>query len=187
MNISASPTHAEEPDLGELFHAAFRGLRRVWSRELAPFEMTPHQWRALNALGRHGACLPEAPQGTTAGAPTAATAPEGALRLKELAGFLRIAPRSATEVVDQLEAKDLVERLPDPNDRRAVLVGLTDGGRQVRDGVQRARREQANQYFSRLAPGERDELARLLAILADGDGCDPGMEPAPAIRAAVPS
>ncbi|WP_265739284.1 hypothetical protein [Arthrobacter polaris] len=30
----------ETPDLGELFHTAFRGLRRTWSQQLAPWELT---------------------------------------------------------------------------------------------------------------------------------------------------
>lgn len=157
-----------EPDLGELFHAAFRGLRRRWTHELAPFEMTPHQWRALNTLARHGdACTPHAGRGTTTALRPAVTSPEGVLRLKALAEQLRIAPRSATEVVDQLEAKGLVERTPDPHDRRAVLVRLTDAGQELRAGVQRARREQANEYFARLDAGERSELARLLGVLAE--------------------
>lgn len=163
---------ADEPDLGELFHAAFRGLRRRWAHELAPFEMTPHQWRALNTLARHGdACAPAAGAGTTAALRAAVASPEGVLRLKALAEQLRIAPRSATEVVDQLEAKGLVERLPDPHDRRAVLVQLTAAGQDLRSDVQRARREQANEYFARLESGERAELARLLGVLGE-DGSD---------------
>lgn len=41
-------------------------------------------------------------------------APGDPIRLKDLAERLRIAPRSATEVVDQLEVKGLVRRDPDP-------------------------------------------------------------------------
>ncbi|WP_372697296.1 MarR family winged helix-turn-helix transcriptional regulator [Arthrobacter sp. JSM 101049] len=167
---SATAEPAGEPDLGDLFHAAFRGLRRRWAHELAPFEMTPHQWRALNTLARHGdACAPavDTGTGTTAALRAAVSSPEGVLRLKALAGQLRIAPRSATEVVDQLEAKGLVERIPDPHDRRAVLVRLTDTGQQLRSDVERARREQANEYFARLDSVERAELARLLGVLAD--------------------
>lgn len=155
--------YADEPDLGELFHAAFRGLRRRWAHELAPFEMTPHQWRALNTLARHGESC----------APAADLPPEGVLRLKALAEQLRIAPRSATEVVDQLEGKGLVERIPDPHDRRAVLVRMTATGQELRSDVQRARREQANEFFARLDSGERAELARLLGVLAEETNCSP--------------
>ncbi|WP_417219804.1 MarR family winged helix-turn-helix transcriptional regulator [Arthrobacter sp.] len=176
----AGPGLATEPDLGELFHAAFRGLRRRWAHELAPFDMTPHQWRALNTLARHGdACAPgggpatDSGRGTTAALRAAVSSPEGVLRLKALAEQLRIAPRSATEVVDQLEGKGLVERIPDPHDRRAVLVQLTDAGHELRAGVETARREQANEYFARLDSGERAELARLLGVLAGETDCGP--------------
>ena len=65
--------------------------------------------------------------GPLAGAARAAagTAP---MRLSELSDRLHIAPRSATEVVDALEARGLVERRPDPSDRRATLVELTEHG-----------------------------------------------------------
>lgn len=172
MTSDPIPDVADEPDLGELFHTAFRGLRRRWTHELAPFEMTPHQWRALNTLARGcGPCTPA--QGRdTAEAPHADTnTPEGSLRLKELADLLRIAPRSATEVVDQLEAKKLVERTADPQDRRAVLIRLTGSGKVLRGRVEQSRRQQANEYFARLESEERNELARLLGVLA-------GTEPA---------
>ena len=45
------------------------------------------------------------------------------MRPSVLAERLHIAARSATEVVDALEERGLVERGPDPDDRRATLVG----------------------------------------------------------------
>lgn len=159
MTADAPPGLTEDPDLGDLFHAAFRGLRRRWTHELAPFELTPHQWRALNTLARGcGPCPPEV-RGAGGG-------PEAGLRLKALADLLRIAPRSATEVIDQLETKELVERAPDPLDRRAVLVRLTADGQELRSRIHQSRRRQSTEYFGRLDSGERDELARLLGVLA---------------------
>lgn len=91
----------------------------------------------------------------------------GDIRLKDLAERLRIAPRSATEVVDQLEAKGLVRREPDPSDRRATLIVPTDAGRQLFTEVQAERRDKSNEYFSRLNAEDRSELARILAQLRD--------------------
>jgi len=132
--------------LGELMHAAFRGLRGRWIQQLAPFELTPHQYRALNAMGRN--------------------TDDGGMRLKDLADRLRIAPRSATEVVDQLEAKGLVERGPDPSDRRATLIALTPAGARMREGVRRDRAREADEYFAALSAADRSELARILGQLA---------------------
>ena len=49
-------------------------------------------------------------------------------RLGEIAERLDVAPRSVTSKVDQAEADGHVRRIPDPTDRRATLIELTDGG-----------------------------------------------------------
>src|SRR5215213_8227730 len=55
-----------------------------------------------------------------------------------------------TNRVDRLEARGLVERLPDPHDRRGVLVRLTPDGRTTVDGA-----------LESLLARERDLLAGL--------------------------
>ncbi|MCC9144450.1 MULTISPECIES: MarR family transcriptional regulator [unclassified Arthrobacter] len=154
--------------LGELMHAAFRRLRKRWMHQLAPYELTPHQFRAMNAVAR--AAEPEG--GGPADAPVGAhEAGEPGLRLKELAERLRIAPRSATEVVDQLTAKGLMERRAHPTDRRATLLRLTDAGEKLRGTVLADRKREADEFFSVLEPGDRVELARILGELSgSGDG-----------------
>ena len=103
-DADADAPSSQEPSLDELLMSAARALRRTWSRGLGP-DLSPHDARALRVIGRHG--------------PT---------RLGEVADHLRIAPRSATDVVDRLEARGLVERAPDPADRRAMTVSLTTVG-----------------------------------------------------------
>lgn len=46
----------------------------------------------------------------------------GPLTPKELAGYSGLAPASVTALIDRLESKGLVRRLPHPDDRRKVLV-----------------------------------------------------------------
>lgn len=134
--------------LGDLMHAAFRGLRGRWMQQLAPFGLTPHQFRALNGVGR------------------GADASGSGVRLKDLADRLHIAPRSATEVVDQLQEKGLVERVPDPNDRRATRISLSEAGQELRTRIRSARRREADEYFSALSAEDRAQLARILGQLA---------------------
>lgn len=142
-------TRDERPtDLGSLLHAAFRGLRHSWTEQLAPWEVTPFQWRALHTIMRIG----------------------DGVRLGVVAERLRIAPRSATEVVDQLEEKGLVERARDPSDRRAVIVAPTAKGLDLHDAVMAERRERADEYFGILSPAEQDQLAGLLARLGPDGG-----------------
>ena len=50
-------------------------------------------------------------------------------RLTELARGANITPQAMGELVDELEELGYVERRPDPTDRRAKLIVLTDKGR----------------------------------------------------------
>ena len=129
--------------LSELLMHAARAQRRRWRELLEPWDLTPSQSRALRVLGDRDAT-----------------------RVSDLADALRIAPRSATEVADGLEARGLVERAPDPADRRAVLLRLTDAGRAIRDEVTAARAVDARTFFGRLGAEDRAALARLLRELA---------------------
>jgi DNA-binding MarR family transcriptional regulator len=134
----------EEPEetLAEAFRGVARQLRHQTQQTLAPWDVTPSQARALGVLTRHGS-----------------------MRLGALSEHLRIAPRSATEVVDALEEAGLVERHPDPCDRRATLVTLTARGGQVDAGIRAARAAEAEGFFSRLDDADRASLARILGTL----------------------
>ena len=102
--------------LADAFRSVSRQLRETSQETLAPWDINPSQFRALRVLNRHGA-----------------------MRLSDLSGHLHIAPRSATEVADALESRGLVERRPDPSDRRATLVELTAHGTGVLQAIRAAR------------------------------------------------
>ncbi|RZT78755.1 DNA-binding MarR family transcriptional regulator [Micromonospora violae] len=133
---------ADDESLAETFWAVASHLRRQTRDALAPWDVTPSQSRALGVLARHGEVRP----GT-------------------LAEHLRIAPRSATEVVDDLQTRGLVERRPDPADRRATLVALTEQGDRVSTAIRAARRAEADRFFGHLDDTDRAELARILRTL----------------------
>jgi DNA-binding MarR family transcriptional regulator len=137
---------SEEPDRDELLSEAFRSvarqLRQTSLRSLAHWDVTPSQSRALRVLTYHGA-----------------------IRLSGLSEHLRIAPRSTTEVVDDLEAKGLIERRPDPEDRRATLVALTEKGIEVGKAIRAASGSEAERVFDRLSATDRAHLARILRRL----------------------
>ncbi|MEU2877041.1 MULTISPECIES: MarR family winged helix-turn-helix transcriptional regulator [unclassified Streptomyces] len=85
------------------------------------------------------------------------------LRMRELSEMAGIAARTATSIVDSLERDGLVERIPHPQDRRALLVRLTEEGL-------RCHREA--EEIDRLALAEatagldEDDRAHLRALLA---------------------
>ena len=80
---------------------------------------------------------------------------------------LHIAARSATEVVDALEEQGLVERRPDPDDRRATLVSPTRAAKTELAQVDRRRRAQTERFLAVLSDADRAELDRILRILVD--------------------
>ena len=70
-----------------------------------------------------------------------------------------------TNRVDRLVARGLVERLPDPRDRRGVLVRLTVEGGTAVDGAFEALLEAERDLMADLLPRQRTELAGLLRAL----------------------
>ncbi|WP_425953809.1 MarR family winged helix-turn-helix transcriptional regulator [Xylanimonas sp. McL0601] len=129
----------------DALYAASRGLRR--DAAVGAAGVTPGQLRLLRALSYAG----------------------GPLRAVDLAEALDVAPRSVTTKVDQAEEDGFVRRLPDPHDRRARLVELTDAGRDALAQVSIERRRGAAERLRRLPAPEREELVRLLRVVAADD------------------
>ncbi|WP_051940529.1 MarR family winged helix-turn-helix transcriptional regulator [Phaeacidiphilus oryzae] len=153
----------EAAELADAVQRASRRIRRETFHRLAPHGMTPSQGRALDVLAR-GRREGNGAEAVDEGTADAGTADAGGreMRLNELAERLRIAPRSATTVVDALEAAGLVERAPDPADRRATLLRLTAAGRESVQRLVAVRREVAEEYFAPLDPADRATALRAL-------------------------
>ena len=135
---------ASDESLSEALGAVVRQLREKSVETLAPWDITPAHLRALRVLNRHGT-----------------------MRLSAISDHLHIAPRTATEVVDALEDRDLVRRLADPGDRRATLVEVTEHGAEVLAEIRATRGPEAGRVFARLSPADRAELASILSKLRD--------------------
>jgi DNA-binding MarR family transcriptional regulator len=70
-----------------------------------------------------------------------------------------------TNRVDRLTARGLVTRLPDPHDRRGVIVRLTTAGRRRVDAAFRGLLDRERELLARLSADERTQLAHLLRDL----------------------
>jgi DNA-binding MarR family transcriptional regulator len=70
-----------------------------------------------------------------------------------------------TNRVDRLAARGLVERYPDPEDRRGVLVRLTPEGKEAVDGAFTALLQAERAFLLDLTPRQQSELADLLRRL----------------------
>ncbi|WP_228566276.1 MarR family winged helix-turn-helix transcriptional regulator [Nocardia sp. SYP-A9097] len=134
---------ASDGDLPDLYLRTAKRIRHAQMANLAPLGLTPAQARALRTLDRTGESL----------------------RMSDLAERLGIVPRSATTVVDALESAGLLTRAPDPANRRAILVTLTDAGRALLARMADARVQAARELFSNLSPERRETLREILAEL----------------------
>jgi DNA-binding MarR family transcriptional regulator len=87
------------------------------------------------------------------------------LPMRRLAQKLKCEPSNVTGIVDRLEVRGLVERRPDPADRRVKLAAATEEGRRVarelREGLRFAR-----EPLAALSEGERLALRDLLRRMA---------------------
>lgn len=130
-----------DPTLTELVMRIARRVRRGSLSELEPLGLTPSQSRALRVISHDR---------------------DTRLRLGDLAARLDIAARSTTEVVDALESRGMVRRSPDPDDRRAVTIALTDEGRATHTQIERGRLRRDREFFGHLTEAQQQDLAALL-------------------------
>ncbi|MDP5226219.1 MULTISPECIES: MarR family winged helix-turn-helix transcriptional regulator [Arthrobacter] len=138
--------NSDRMELADLVHSVSRGLRRSWMADLAPFGISPHQWRALHVIATHDGDPP---------------------RQRDVAAMLRIAPRSAAEVIAQLESEGLIVRAEDPMDGRAMLLAATAEGRELERRIWAVRAQRGEEYFSTLDAEDREQLKRLLDSLLE--------------------
>lgn len=92
---------------------------------------------------------------------------EGTARSTDLAASFGYAPRTVTEAVDGLERDGLVQRLPDPVDRRVKRISLSPSGAAAALAAEQSKKVYLERVFSVLDPTEREEMVRLLKRLND--------------------
>ncbi|WP_125777662.1 MarR family winged helix-turn-helix transcriptional regulator [Antribacter gilvus] len=143
---SVHPTARDEAgELVELLHLASRRMRRQEDSEDQRPGTSPGQLRLLRFLAHT----------------------HGPVRAADVAARLEMAPRSVTSKVDQAEADGYVRRVPDPGDRRARLLELTEAGREVVESQWQRRRAGIAGRLDRLSPVERAMLLQLLRVVVD--------------------
>ncbi len=92
--------------------------------------------------------------------------PDG-LRMNELAERILYSKSGFTRVVDRLEEAGLVQRVRPDNDRRSILVVLTDEGHAAMEQARRHHRHAIEQHFScHLSDTDIKALTRALEKLS---------------------
>ncbi|MFD7662900.1 MarR family winged helix-turn-helix transcriptional regulator [Streptomyces sp. NPDC059788] len=91
---------------------------------------------------------------------------EQEMTARRLADRLQCDASTATSMIDRLEKRGLVRRVPHPTDRRAKVIQLTDEGCALRDRV--IRHSAGHSPFARLDRASRLRLHALLREVTDG-------------------
>jgi DNA-binding MarR family transcriptional regulator len=125
--LLSSPS-AEELRAWRLFFESALALQDVLDSELERDAGIPQRW--YDALVH----LEETPDG---------------VRMNELAERILYSKSGFTRVVDRMEEAGLVRRVRPENDRRSILVVLTDEGRETMERARRHHRHSIEQHFSR--------------------------------------
>jgi len=122
-----------------------RVIRRAFDQRAADMGVTRSQWRVLARLKR-----------------------QPSLRQVELADILEVEPITLCRIVDRLEEAGLVERQPDPSDRRAWRLALTEKAQPVIRSLKSVAGTLADEAFGGLKGSDVDAFRRdLLKIRAN--------------------
>jgi DNA-binding MarR family transcriptional regulator len=128
-----------------------RRLHRSQRELMEPLGITPAQARLLRSLAH----CEEPP------------------RMADLAQRLEVVPRAVTTLVDALEERELVRRVPDPRNRRVIRIELRERGEQALLELRQARRTAAARLLGPLSDEQRAELTHLLDVLDERDSAGP--------------
>jgi MarR family 2-MHQ and catechol resistance regulon transcriptional repressor len=144
------PAPASDPDLAkdtEELYDALEYLLRVYQfrdrDRICCFDISVSQCYALEGLVRRGN-----------------------MTLNDLAAFLYIDKSTASRVVDALERKGYVARLPHEKDRRAVLLKATPAGRELEGRIRESILAEERQLLADFAPEVRQAMTQLIRRLA---------------------
>jgi DNA-binding MarR family transcriptional regulator len=105
---------------------------------------------------------------------TLARCPSGWLRLNELNDHVLLSQSSLSRMVERLEKRGLVLRMPAPDDGRGVLLKLTDEGAALQKEIGREHvRDISSLVGPALTVAEQKELQRLTEKLRQSVGARP--------------
>ena len=140
-----------EPNIGYLLNDSSRLLRRSFDERVRSLGLTAVQARLLLALLK----FPDNNQAF-------------------YADRLEVEPITLTRIVDRMEEAGWIERVADPEDRRARRLHLTDKSRGIVSKVKNRVEGLVEDMAFGLSQSERSELMRLLGVVADNLAADRG-------------
>jgi DNA-binding MarR family transcriptional regulator len=94
----------------------------------------------------------------------------GAMNISRLGEHLDVIPSTAMRMVERLVAAGMLEREPNPSNRREIFVSLTDAGRNVVHQATERRRAEIARIVAAMPPRQRTGLIKALHAFAQAGG-----------------
>jgi DNA-binding MarR family transcriptional regulator len=91
----------------------------------------------------------------------------GEIRMSQLAEKLGVQAGTVTDLVDALQRDKWIIRVPDPKDRRAMLLKLTDKAKQHLEPIHQIQSELAEKMLLEFSSEQRRQLIDLLEGMVD--------------------
>jgi DNA-binding MarR family transcriptional regulator len=90
-----------------------------------------------------------------------------ALSVTELSSLLQITPAGVTHLINSLEERGYIERRSAPNDRRIVLIGLTDKGYEIAEAIIADIQEKLTGVVKYLGEEDSQTFVRLISRIIE--------------------
>ena len=92
---------------------------------------------------------------------------DGTAGVTDLARAAEVHPGAMTRLLDKLEAKGLISRVADTDDRRAINIHLTDAGLVIWQDINQCGMRVRERAMHGMSEAEREQLTSLLARVRD--------------------
>ncbi|HEV7701994.1 MAG TPA: MarR family transcriptional regulator [Candidatus Paceibacterota bacterium] len=131
-----------KPNLGELLLIFRRNILESIQKEGFKDDLTFSQVEVLRFVGQ-----------------------SGKKTMKNIADYLKVAPPSATEIISEMEKKNLVRRTSNKNDRRIVFITLSPRAKKLFSSLSKRKDAIFKKMTSKLLPRDRKTLERIIRII----------------------
>ncbi len=132
----------KKTNLGDLLLLFRRKIRDGVKKEGIKYELTFSQMEVIHFIGI-----------------------SGEKTMKSIADYLKITPPSVTEIIKDMEKKNLVKRIIGKVDRRVVSIALTDSTKKNYISISKNKEEILDKMVSKLSQKDKKDLERIIKII----------------------
>ena len=134
-----------QPNLGDLLLLFRRNIiKSIKKKTIIKDDLTFSQIEILHFIGIHGEKT-----------------------MKSIAEYLRITPPSVTELIKEMERKNLIQRTSDKKDKRIVSIKLTKTAQKNYISVSKRKEFIFEQMVSKLSKKDKEDLERIIRIIIE--------------------